>query len=92
MNPAQTSQPLSGVRRSVVPRRPTLVMHGTRTTASAHLLVQLLRELLPGARYEPMTGLGHMGPLTHPQRVNECLMRFLQGSTANVPSVADAVA
>jgi len=73
-------------------RRPTLVMHGTQTTASAHLLVQLLRELLPGARYEPMPGLGHMGPLTHPQRVNECLLRFLQGATANVPSVADAVA
>ena len=62
---------------------PTLVMHGTRTTAAAHGLAGLLRELLPAATHEAMPGLGHMGPLTDAARVNARLLRFLQ---AQVPA------
>ena len=57
---------------------PVLVMHGTRTTTAALTLAQLLRELLPAAAHEAMPGLGHMGPLADPARVNARLLRFLQ--------------
>ncbi|MGM9490449.1 alpha/beta fold hydrolase [Ideonella sp. YS5] len=57
---------------------PVLVMHGTRTTTAALALAQLMRELLPAAAHEAMPGLGHMGPLADPARVNARLLRFLQ--------------
>jgi pimeloyl-ACP methyl ester carboxylesterase len=57
---------------------PTLVMHGTRTTAAAHALAELLSELLPAAAHEAMPGLGHMGPLTHAALFNARLLRFLR--------------
>jgi pimeloyl-ACP methyl ester carboxylesterase len=70
---------------------PTLVMHGTRTTAAAHRLAELLRELLPTATHEAMPGLGHMGPLTDAARVNTRLLRFLQTQEhADVPAAIPA--
>jgi pimeloyl-ACP methyl ester carboxylesterase len=56
---------------------PMLVIHGSRTTAAAHALADLLRERLPAAVHEAMAGLGHMGPLTDAARVNARLLRFL---------------
>ncbi|MFO1271213.1 MAG: alpha/beta hydrolase [Rubrivivax sp.] len=57
-------------------RMPLLCLHGTRSTRAAIVLAALLRELLPEARHEALTGLGHMGPLTDAARVNERLLRF----------------
>lgn len=56
---------------------PMLVMHGTRTTHAARCVARLLERWLPGAEHEAMPGLGHMGPLTNPERVNPRLIRFL---------------
>lgn len=61
---------------------PVLCLHGTRSTRAAAALAALLREQLPEARHEALTGLGHMGPLTDAARVNERLLRFLR---AEVP-------
>ena len=81
----------------------TLVLHGTRTTPSAHLIAQHLAELLPGATHESLHGLGpmggtdldpigHLGPLADAPRVNERLLRFLQTPAMAMRAAADAMA
>ena len=39
---------------------------------------QLLAERLPRAEVIELEGLGHLGPITHPQRVTEPIEAFLQ--------------
>jgi pimeloyl-ACP methyl ester carboxylesterase len=56
---------------------PVLCLTGTRSTAAARRIGELLRELLPGQQHEAIDGLTHMGPITHPAVVNERLLRFL---------------
>ena len=56
---------------------PVLYMMGARTTESARGVARLLAPVLPRAQVETLEGLGHMGPVTHPQRVNETIARFL---------------
>jgi pimeloyl-ACP methyl ester carboxylesterase len=55
---------------------PVLCLAGDRSTAAALRIAALLRELLPAARHETLTGLAHMGPITHAEQVNERLLRF----------------
>jgi pimeloyl-ACP methyl ester carboxylesterase len=56
---------------------PCLLLTGTRSTAAARHAVTLLRELLGNARVVSLEGLGHMGPLTHPERVDAAIEAFL---------------
>lgn len=55
----------------------TLCLAGDRTTAAAARVAWLLRRLLPGADHRLLSGMGHMGPLTHAPVVNEQLADFL---------------
>ncbi|WP_280152000.1 alpha/beta hydrolase [Piscinibacter sp. XHJ-5] len=71
---------------------PVLVLHGTRTIATAHVLALLMRELLPQAAHEAIPGIGHMGPLTDPARVNERLLRFLGVGVPAGAQAAEALA
>lgn len=56
---------------------PVLLMTGMRSTASAHGVVKILAAALPRVEVIAFEGLGHMGPITHPDIVNEAVARFL---------------
>lgn len=57
---------------------PVLYMVGKRSTPSARGVARLLVNALPRAELLEFDDLGHMGPITHPDTVNEAIARFLQ--------------
>ncbi len=60
---------------------PMLLMIGHETTASARAVMRLLVQALPHAEVLEFSGLGHMGPVTHPEIVNPAIEDFLQRTT-----------
>ncbi len=56
---------------------PVLLMTGGRSTASAHGVARRLAKVLPRVEVQEFSGLGHMGPVTHPAEVNEAIDEFL---------------
>ena len=56
---------------------PVLYLVGERTTASARGVARLLAPALPQAQVVHLERLGHMGPVTHPEIVNEKIAAFL---------------
>jgi len=59
---------------------PTLFLTGTKSTASARAVARLVAAVLPRARVEEIDGVGHMAPVTHPDRVNPLIERFLEAT------------
>ena len=57
---------------------PVLYMVGKRTTRSALGVARLLTAALPRVEVLEFDDLGHMGPITHPDTVNEAIARFLE--------------
>jgi pimeloyl-ACP methyl ester carboxylesterase len=43
-------------------------------------VARLLTRVLPRVEVVEFAGLGHMGPVTHPEVVNEAIRRFLERS------------
>jgi pimeloyl-ACP methyl ester carboxylesterase len=66
--------PLSAFRSLDVP---VLYMVGRRSPPSAHGVARLLTAALPRVEVVEFEKLGHMGPVTHPDTVNEVIKRFL---------------
>jgi pimeloyl-ACP methyl ester carboxylesterase len=56
---------------------PCLLLTGTRSTAAARRAIQLLRDTLPAATVIEFDGLGHLGPITHPERIDAAAAAFL---------------
>jgi len=56
---------------------PVLVMTGRDTRAAARCVAEALVAAVPGAQVVRFAGLGHMGPLTHPERVLAVIEGFL---------------
>jgi pimeloyl-ACP methyl ester carboxylesterase len=56
---------------------PVLLMTGARSTASAHGAARLLASTVPAVETVSFEGLGHMGPVTHPEPVNQAIEAFL---------------
>jgi pimeloyl-ACP methyl ester carboxylesterase len=56
---------------------PVLYMVGNKSTASAHGVARLLTRTLPRVERVEFRELGHMGPVTHPDLVNEVIRQFL---------------
>lgn len=56
---------------------PVLYMIGSDSPASARGVARLLAPALPGARIERFEGIGHMGPITHADRINTAIEQFL---------------
>jgi pimeloyl-ACP methyl ester carboxylesterase len=56
---------------------PCLLMTGSRSTAAARRALRLLRETLPRTQVIEFEGLGHLGPITHPERVGDAVEAFL---------------
>lgn len=61
---------------------PTLLLTGTSSKASARAVARLLMQVLPRVQVEEIAGAGHMAPVTHPDRVNPLIERFLQATAA----------
>jgi pimeloyl-ACP methyl ester carboxylesterase len=56
---------------------PALLLTGTRSTAAAKGVAELIGAVLPRVQAEKIEGAGHMAPVTHPQYVNPLIERFL---------------
>jgi len=71
---------------------PTLFLTGTGSKASARAVAGLLTTVLPRVHVEEIDGVGHMAPLTHPDKVNPLIERFLEATqpplAANAPEAA----
>jgi pimeloyl-ACP methyl ester carboxylesterase len=71
---------------------PTLLLTGAQSKASARAVARLLTAVLPRVRVEEIEGVGHMAPVTHPERVNPLIERFLEGAqpplAAHAPQAA----
>ena len=59
-------------------RVPVLYMVGRDSPASSRGVAKLLVPALPRVELLEFGGLGHMGPVTHPEVVNEAISRFLE--------------
>lgn len=57
---------------------PVLYLLGQRSPRSAHGVARLLTRTLPRVEVLELEELGHMGPITHPEPVNEAIARFLE--------------
>lgn len=66
---------------------PVLFMQGKQTTESARGVAKLLTAVLPNVRTVEFEGLGHMGPVTHPDVVNDEILGFLKGRVSRQPSL-----
>jgi pimeloyl-ACP methyl ester carboxylesterase len=69
-------------------RMPLLCLTGARTTPAARRIGAVLRALWPAAHHETLDGLGHMGPITHPDVVNARIVRFLMAQRETAPEPA----
>ena len=58
-------------------RMPVLYMTGARSPASSLGVARLLEKTLPQVQVIEFEGLGHMGPVTHPDPVNDAIEKFL---------------
>lgn len=57
---------------------PVLCMWGEASPESSLSVVRVLRETLKNVTPAPQPGLGHMGPITHPDAINAQIARFLR--------------
>ena len=57
---------------------PVLYMVGKRSTPAARGVARLLLTALPRVEVVEFEDLGHMGPVTHPDAVNEAIKQFLE--------------
>lgn len=56
---------------------PALLMVGRDSPASARAVAHLLTQAMPKLETLEFEGIGHMGPITHPERVNAAIVDFL---------------
>ena len=61
---------------------PVLLMMGKNSTRSSLAVTERLAVALPRAEILELDGLGHMGPITHPERVNAAIEDFLRRALA----------
>jgi 3-oxoadipate enol-lactonase len=60
-------------------RGPVLVLCGTDDKITPPALSRELTQLIPGARYEPIDGAGHLGNLERPDEFNTLVGAFIRG-------------
>jgi len=57
---------------------PVLLLVGTRSPLSSRAVARRLERALPKGELVELEGLGHMGPITHPEQVNDAISRYLE--------------
>jgi 3-oxoadipate enol-lactonase len=60
-------------------RVPTLVVCGSEDKVTPPALSTALTQLIPGARYEPIEGAGHISNLEQPEAFNTLVGAFIRG-------------
>jgi pimeloyl-ACP methyl ester carboxylesterase len=58
---------------------PVLLLTGGRSPRSSRAVAEQLARTLPQAEMVELEALGHMAPVTHPERINGLIARFLEG-------------
>jgi pimeloyl-ACP methyl ester carboxylesterase len=81
--------PLAAFRSLAIP---VLYMVGKRSTPAAHGVARLLANALPRVELVEFEHLGHMGPVTHPDQVNEAIKQFLERAYRFAPALDASVA
>lgn len=61
---------------------PVLYMVGKSSPLSSRAVARLLTKALPRVEVLELDGVGHMGPITHPEKVNPLIGRFLERHAA----------
>lgn len=61
-------------------RAPTLLLSGTRSPPAGRRVAAIVAETLPRARLEVLSGAGHMGPLTHAERVSDLIVQHIEAA------------
>ncbi len=56
---------------------PVHLFVGSRTTPAARAVVEILRTIWPSGAWTEVAGAGHMGPVTHAEKYNSCIVGFL---------------
>jgi pimeloyl-ACP methyl ester carboxylesterase len=59
---------------------PVLYLTGSQSPASARGVARLLTKVLPRVTAVEIDGVGHMAPVTHPDRINAVIERHLDGA------------
>ncbi|MEP6895967.1 MAG: alpha/beta hydrolase, partial [Chloroflexota bacterium] len=57
---------------------PVLYMVGKDSPVSSRGVARLFTQTLPNVQVVEFEGIGHMGPVTHAEVVNEAIYRFLK--------------
>jgi pimeloyl-ACP methyl ester carboxylesterase len=63
---------------------PTLYLTGSESRRSTIAVADLLTGVMPNLQIEETEGVGHMAPVTHPEKVNPMIEEFLQEMTPKV--------
>ncbi len=63
---------------------PVLYMVGRNSPAPTRAIAKLLRQALPRVEMAELEGVGHMGPITHPEAVNEAISGFLERTSPSL--------
>jgi pimeloyl-ACP methyl ester carboxylesterase len=59
---------------------PVLYLTGSASPASVRGVARLLTKVLPRVTTVEVAGVGHMAPVTHPDRINALIERHLDGA------------
>ncbi|MDR5816606.1 MULTISPECIES: alpha/beta hydrolase [unclassified Caballeronia] len=70
-------------------RIPTLVMRGEHAPPPTRLIAEILSTLMPVAQLMTVPDAGHMGPLTHADKVNEAIARHIAQCGEALESLAE---
>ena len=61
---------------------PTLCLYGDKSPRSTRVITRMLSELLPDAELRSMPKMGHMGPITHRETVNDQIEAFIRAQVS----------
>jgi pimeloyl-ACP methyl ester carboxylesterase len=62
---------------------PVLLMFGDQSPESSLSVARLLARSLKDVTVAPQPGMGHMGPITHPERINPQIASFLEAHSTD---------
>jgi pimeloyl-ACP methyl ester carboxylesterase len=65
---------------------PTLCLYGEKSPHSTIAISRLLGETLPNVTLRAMPGMGHMGPVTHSEAINDQIEGFIKSHTSPMES------
>ena len=71
---------------------PTLSLCGEHSPGSTRAISRLLSETLPEVTLKEMTGMGHLGPITHGERINDQIEHFIRNHGVFVDTPESRVA